>query len=109
MPRFFDIIPPQPKRARPKFAKLMVGLKFYVLLILIIVVTFFLSKFLPTSPIKNTILESRINIDATNQDLPTSIENTNSVRIINASDKTENIDKIKELLLANSYTLEQSL
>lgn len=111
MPRFFDIIPPQPKRARPKHAKLTVELKFYVLLILIMVVTFFLAQFLPTSPIKNTILESTSNINADNQNNQIQTDNTINIRIINASDKIENIDRIRELLSSissSNYAIEQT-
>lgn len=108
MPRFFDIIPPQPKRARPKLAKLTVGLNFYILMILIMASSFYLAQFLPTSPVTNTFLESDSNLNTISQNIATNTEKTFSIRIINASDKIENIDKIKELILVNNYALEQS-
>lgn len=110
MPRFFDIIPPQPKRAQPKTQKLMVGLKFYVAVILVMIAAFFLSQFLPTSPVQNTILEFNSN-NRVAQVTPIKTESTINIRVINASDKPENIDRIQELLSSissSNYALEQS-
>jgi hypothetical protein len=111
MSRYFDIRPAQSKIVEPKSQKPIIGLNFYVLVILIMGSAFFLSQFLPTSPVANTNLKSNNNINTNTQITPSKSESIISIRIINASDKPENIDRIRELLSSissSNYTLEQS-
>lgn len=111
MSKYFDIRPPQSKITQPKSQKATLGLRFYVAVVLIMVLAFFLSQFLPTNPVANTNLKPNNNLIATNQTRPVKTDNITTIRVINASDKPENIDKVKELLSSissSNYALEQT-
>lgn len=108
MSKFFDIMPPQSRRITPPSDQPIIGLKLYSLIVLIMMTAFFLAKYLPTSPVQNTMLESDSSLDTSNQNIALNTEKTFSIRIINASDKIENTDKIKELTQSQNYTIEQT-
>jgi hypothetical protein len=117
MPKFFDIIPPQHKKSVKHKSRKNYQEKLIWIFLIILVLLFFYFLIGVLSNVKisgETHIVGPAQTTATPSAIsPTQNQNSTtskpiSVRIINASDKPENIDQIVKTLTDNGFTVEQT-
>lgn len=106
MPRFFDIIPPQPKKTKEKLKK---NYKVLWSLILIFLVIFIFGLFIKAWLITDQqITKSQPMIAAKNNISNQKSINTFKVRLLDGSGKPGEIDVIKQILTGSGSVIEQA-
>lgn len=106
MPRFFDIIPPQPKKTKEKLKK---NYKVLWSLILIFLVIFIFGLFIKACLVtQKQITKSQSSIVVKSNDLNQDNKNTFKVRLLDGSGKPGEIDIIKQILTGSGSVIEQA-